>query len=299
MRQEYLAVGAVLAAVLAVGYLLALGRSPSTLLVVFVLLVGVLLLVPGVWPTLYRTTGVGAGAWLLAAGVAGGGIALSYAVGDPRPFCEGIVLHRGCLTAFGWASVVYLASTLALAVGVGHLGRYRLLRSVSAEPAREVSGGVVAVEGRVVPVDTVPGPVSGEPTAWYQSAVERPTLFRAHREVDRETADTEFYVADGSGRLLVLPDGLDDHDVTALARAHTDDDDRRRREWSYQPDDAVTVVGEQARCRVPSIRNRSWSAATARSSWDAALSPNSAGGRPSEPSSELCWRSFSAAVHCS
>jgi len=50
-------------------------------------------------------------------------------------------------------------------------------------------------------------------------------------------------VTDGSGRLLVSPDGIDAHDAAALARSHTSDDgEQRRREWSYQPDDAVTVV---------------------------------------------------------
>ena len=51
-------------------------------------------------------------------------------------------------------------------------------------------------------------------------------------------------MADGSGRLLVLAAGLDAHDVAELARSHTAaDGEQRRREWSYQPDDAVTVVG--------------------------------------------------------
>lgn len=245
MKREYLALGAALAGVLIVSYLLPLGLFQSGLLVVATLLATVVVFVPGVWPTLYRKTGVSPRGWLLAAAVAGGGIALSYLVGDPHPFCEGITPYRGCLTLYGWASAIFLASSLGVAVSVGHFGRYRRLRNPSVVPADEVSKGLVAVEGRVVPAGTaVPGPVSGKQTVWYRTAFETATLFRGYREIDDEIASHEFFVEDGSGRLLVLPDHLDEHDVAELARSHTEDTDgQRRREWSYQPDDAVTVVG--------------------------------------------------------
>lgn len=245
MNREYVAIVAVLAGSLAVSYLLPLGPYRSGLLVVLVVLVGAFALVPGAWPTLYRKTGVGAGAWLLALGVAVGGVALSYHLGDPQPFCEGTVPYRGCLTAYGWASAVFLGSSLGVAIAAGHAGRYRRLRNASLEPAGEVSEGLVAVEGRLVPAGAaVAGPVSDEPTVWYRSVVEVPTPFGGYREVDPTTADRSFYVTDGSGRLLVLPDGLDEHDVAELARSHAaEDGERRRREWSYQPDDAVTAVG--------------------------------------------------------
>ena len=43
---------------------------------------------------------------------------------------------------------------------------------------------------------------------------------------------------------MVLLDHLDEHDVAELARSHTEDiDEQRRREWSFEPNDAVTVVG--------------------------------------------------------
>lgn len=245
MKREYLALGAVLAGVLIVSYLLPLRLFQSGLLVVATLLAIVIVFVPGVWPTLYRKTGVGPGGWLLAAVVAGGGIALSYLVGDPQPFCEGVTPYRGCLTLYGWASAIFLASSLGVAISVGHFGRYRRLRNASVVPADEVSEGLVAVEGHVVPAGTaIPGPVSGEQTVWYRTVLETATLFSEYREIDDETVGHEFFVEDGSGRLLVLPDHLDEHDVAELARSHTEDTDRqRRREWSYQPDDAVTVVG--------------------------------------------------------
>jgi len=245
MKREYLALGAVLAGVLIVSYLLPLGLFQSGLLVVATLLATVIVFVPGVWSTLYRKTGVGPGGWLLAAVVAGGGIALSYLVGDPQPFCEGIQPYRGCLTLYGWASAIFLASSLGVAISAGHLGRYRRLRNASVVPVDDVSKGLVAVEGRVVPAGTaVPGPVSGKQTVWYRTVLETATLFKGYREIDDETANHEFFVEDGSGRLLVLPDHLDEHDVAELARSHTEDTDgQRRREWSFEPNDVVTVVG--------------------------------------------------------
>lgn len=242
---KYVVVGSGLAVAAAVHYLLSVDLLVSGLFVCFVFLASVVAFVPGVWPTLYRSSGIGTGAWLLAAAVAAGGIALSYWVGNPQPFCDSTFSHRRCLTPFGWASGAFLVSTYGLAIAAGHLDRYRRLRNASPVSAAEVDDGPVAVEGRLVPAgEPVAGPVSNEPTVWYRSAVERATLFEGYREIDHEIGGDEFYVEDGSGRLLVLPEHLDAHDVADLARSHTDSDgERRRREWSYQPNDAVTVVG--------------------------------------------------------
>lgn len=244
-KREWLVVGAVLVGAFAVEYFLPLGQLPSLLLVTFVVLVGVFVLVPGAWETLYRRTGIAASAWLLAAAVAGTGIALSYLVGDPRPFYDGLHPYRRYLSAYGWASVVFVASSLGVAIAVGHLGRYRRIRNASSVPAAEVEPGLVAIEGRITPADgTLAGPVSGEETVWYRRARETATVFRGFREVEREVDGTEFYVVDGSGRLLVLPEHVDEHAAAQFAESHSaDDGDGRRREWSYEPDDPVTVVG--------------------------------------------------------
>lgn len=245
---EFVAVGAILVGAAALDYLLPLGGLPSLLLVVFVVLVGVFVAVPGAWPALYRRTGISTTAWLLAAAVAATGIAASYLVGDPRPFCDGLG-NRGCLTPFGWAASIYVGSAVGVAVAAGHLGRYRRLGRATAVPAADVEAGLVAVEGRIVPSgSTHVGPVSDEEAVWYRRARERPTLFGGYREVERETVGNEFYVADGSGRLLVLPDRIDGHAAAEFAAGYTEDDgDDRRREWSYRPDDAVTVVGRASR----------------------------------------------------
>lgn len=243
-RPAYLAVGVALVAAVAVASFLPLTPFQSGLLVTLVVVVGGAVVVPGAWPTLYRKTGIGPGAWLLALAVAVGGIALSYAVGDPEPFCEGTG-YRGCLTPHGFASALFLASCIGVAVGAGHLGRYRRVREASVEPAGEVREGPIAVEGRVVPAsDTLAGPLSGELAVWYRSAVEAATPFGGRLETDCETAERDFYVEDGSGRLLVLTDRIDEHDAAELARSHTEEHgERRRREWRYEPNDAVCVVG--------------------------------------------------------
>lgn len=254
--KENAVIGAVLVGVFAVGYFLPIEPLPSLLLVVFIVLVGTVVLVPGAWETLYRKTGIGAGAWLLAATVAGAGVALSYLVGTPQPFCEGIHPARGCLTAFGWAATIYVGSSFGIAVGAGHLGRYRRIRRAAAVPAADVDEGIVSVEGRVVPAGpTLDAPVSGEEAVWYRRARERPTLFRGYREVEQETAGNEFYVTDGSGRLLVLPDRIDVHTAVEFAHSHTAaDEEGRQREWSYRPNDPVTVVAyasDVSRARYP------------------------------------------------
>lgn len=244
-KREWLIVGGVLVGTFAVEYFLPIGQLPSLLLVTFVVLVGAVALVPGAWETLYRKTGIGAGAWLLAAAVAGTGIALSYLLGDPQPFYDGLHPYRRYLSAYGWASVVFVASSLGVAIAVGHLGRYRRIRNASSVPAAEVESGLIAVEGRITPADgTLSGPVSGEETVWYRRARETSTVFGGYREVEQVAEGSEFYVVDGSGRLLVLPEHIDEHAAAQSARSHSSDDgDGRRREWSYEPDDPVTVVG--------------------------------------------------------
>lgn len=244
-KREWLIVGGVIVGTFAVEYVLPIGQFPSLLLVAFVVLVGAFVLVPGAWETLYRKTGIAAGAWLLAAAVAGTGIALSYLLGDPQPFYDGLHPYRRYLSAYGWASVVFVASSLGVAVAAGHLGRYRRIRNASSVPAAEVEPGLVAVEGRITPAGgTLAGPVSGEEAVWYRRARETSTVFSGHREVEQVAEGSEFYVVDGSGRLLVLPERVDEHAAAQFANSHSaDDGDGRRREWSYEPDDPVTVVG--------------------------------------------------------
>lgn len=245
-REEWSVVVALVGGTMAVEYLLPLGPLPSLLLVLFAALGGVFVVVPGAWATLYRRTGVGRAPWLLAMLLAAAGITLTHWLGDPQPFCEGIAPSRPCLTAYGWAASIYVASTLGIAIGAGHLDRYRRLRRAAAVPATEADDGPVAVEGRIVPLDrSRTGPVSGEDRVWYREVAERPTVFHGYREVDETVDGGAFYVEDGSGRLLVLPDGLDEHDVAEHARDHTEHgEDGRRREWGYPPGEAVTVVGE-------------------------------------------------------
>lgn len=245
-HSEYVLAAAALVLALLANALLPLDLFASGLLTVLLLALAGVALVPGAWARLYRATGIGAAAWLVGLGVAAGGIGLTYAVGDPQPFCEGIQ-HRGCLTAYGWASIGYLGASLAAAIAAGHAGRYRRIRAASAEPAAEVEEGLVAVEGRVEPLaEPVSAPVSGERAAWYRSAVEEPhpLLADAHLQTDAEAAGDAFYVADGSGKLLVYPERIDAHDAAQLLRSESSEEDGwRQREWRVEPDDAVAVVG--------------------------------------------------------
>lgn len=245
VSKETLVLAALLVGIMVVNEVLPIGDLPSILSVIIVVIAGVLMLVPGAWETLYRVTGIGVGAWLFAIGFAATGIAASYVFGSPQPYCEGLNPYRGCLTAYGWASAIYIASSLGVAVGAGHLDRYRRLRRASSVAADGVHEGIVAVEGRIKPAGTtLNGPVSDEETVWFRRATETSTLFGGHRELEQEVVGNKFYVTDGSGRLLVLPEHLDAHDVGEFATSHTaDEGDTREREWSFKPDDAVTVVG--------------------------------------------------------
>lgn len=245
-RGEWAVVAALIGGAMPVEHLLPLGPLPSLLLVLFAVLVGVFVVVPGAWDTLYRRTGVGRAPWLLAMLLASAGIALTHWLGDPQPFCEGIAPSRPCLTDYGWAASIYVARTLGIAIGAGHLDRDRRLKRAASVPATEVDDGPVAVEGRIVPLDRPrTGPVSGEDRVWYREIAQQPTVFHGYREVDEAVDGGAFYVEDGSGRLLVLPDGLDEHDVAEHARDHTEDGgDGRRREWGVS-----TRVGRDRRRR--------------------------------------------------
>lgn len=243
-RLRVLLVVALLLVAFGAQFLLPLDPLSSGLLVALLAVVGGIAALPGAWPTLYRKSGVGVGAWLVGVAVAAGGIGLTHLLGDPQPFCDG-VSHRGCLTLYGWASTFYLAGALGVAIAVGHLDRFRLALCTEVGPANDVTEGPVAVTGRVVPVGDPPtGPVSGEPVVWYRTAVEEPTSVGGRTERSVETGGVPFYVEDGSGRLLVVADDVDPHDAVELARPHTEvEGDRHRREWSYEPNDAVTVLG--------------------------------------------------------
>lgn len=242
---EYLVIGSGLVVALSFDLLTPLDLLASGVLAAATVLVATVVVVPGAWPAMYRKTGVGVAGWALWLAVAGGGLGLAYLVGDPDPFREGFVSYRPRITPFGLASAVFLGGSIGLVIAAGHLNRYRRLRNATPTPAAEAREGLIAVEGVVEPAGRpVTGPVSGEPTAWYRRVSEREILFEAHRELYRETGGGAFYVADGSGRLLVLPGGLDDHDVAELADERTEEaDGHRLREWGYRPGDEATVVG--------------------------------------------------------
>lgn len=196
---------------------------------------------------LHRKTGLGPGALALAAVVLVAGLAATYRLGDPRLFCPGIH-HRGCLTLYGWGSVLFSAGTLGVAILAGHYPRYRRVAGAAVEPAGEVTpGGTVAVVGRVEDAgETLAAPGTDEPAVWYHSEVvaDGPSPTGPAR-VESDVA--RFYVVDGSGRALVEPTGADPYLLREYARTgsvRTPTDDGTRRTWVLGPDDVALVVAD-------------------------------------------------------
>jgi E3 Ubiquitin ligase len=172
-------------------------------------------------------------------------------------------------------SAVAIAGGLYLFVrGFRLLARKRLLLNTPASKVRSASLGLVEIGGRATGPYTVPAPIIGNPcylyrtTAWRQREESRS---RDWKKVAEETLHVPFFLDDGTGTLLVNPEGaeLDLHrdfcqkyDQTWLSRVpdradsflarhgiSPGGDHFRIEEWTIQPQNPLFIVGTLAENR--------------------------------------------------
>jgi hypothetical protein len=144
-----------------------------------------------------------------------------------------------------WAILILGTSIGAVAIGAG-FGRAMWQRrwAIADTPtsdAAHVFVGTNEVTGRAVPVGTpVVAPFSGVEAVWYRSLLEKEVKNdkgSSWRKVSEETSHVPFWIEDGSGRVLVRPDG-----------ASVDARDRRRSTHTGMPQryDGFTLMRQLA-----------------------------------------------------
>ena len=261
---------AVVALALAFSWLTPLDLFSGGILALAAVGLAAVVLFPRARRSVVRRTGVGLGAWATAALLFAASVALTYALGSPQPFCERPrPTYRGCLTAYGLGAALFLASTAGAAVALGHARRYRRLSGTPVGGAGTADPGRRAVVGRVVPAGETRRTPAGAEAVWYRYEVlsedgpsgdeDEPPSGPA---TDGGTEFAQFYVEDGSGRLLVVPQDVDEYLAAAYATTATTtveagdpmpgdaavaaDRTYRVREWRIEPDDVVFASGRVA-----------------------------------------------------
>lgn len=192
------------------------------------------------------------------------GFASTFALG-------GETTGRGDLD-FALAGAVYVVGLVGLALGLGNLDEYRLVRRTPTADAVAVDPGPVEVAGEALPADgTLRTPFGDREALCVRWRIEE------YRDYGRRSAWTTveygdggvpFFVDDGTGRVCVDPAGGDlrlgeehtvavdaDEDIPAAIRDFVVDrpdvalggDDRRFVESHVAPGDPVVVLGVASR----------------------------------------------------
>src|SRR5690606_24521813 len=123
----------------------------------------------------------------------------------PRP-SRAAYCYRGRVSpALAFALLLaILAASSAVQLGRAR-ARRRLIERTPTSPASAVREGHVEVQGRIVPLATVPAPLAGKPVVHARVEIQeerREGVFVTVREEERRLP---FLLEDGTGRVRVLP----------------------------------------------------------------------------------------------
>lgn len=144
----------------------------------------------------------------------------------------------------GWFITLSLLGLTSFWAWYANLKRYRTIADTPTSRIVSAPQGYIEIAGRGVhpPGDPLVSPLSGLPCLWYRYRIEK-------REGDRwttiesATSDDTFGVNDGSGMMLVDPDGAE---ILTSRKQTSREGNYRRTEWTLIAGETVYVIGEHA-----------------------------------------------------
>lgn len=113
-----------------------------------------------------------------------------------------------------WSGVGSVGGLVAFTRGFGKLRALRRIENTPTSTVRSMPMGLVELHGIAVTEESLTGPFSAKPVAFYRIRVEEYRRSGRHSRwvtLHEETSFDPFWLEDPTGRVLILPDGADLH----------------------------------------------------------------------------------------
>lgn len=101
--------------------------------------------------------------------------------------------------------VLTLAAVAALYSGLKKVREAALVGKIRETPVRDISSGMVRVFGKIEGDDPLISPLTGVPCYYYNASARALSKRREWRDRKKATAQRDFYLNDGTGRVRVVP----------------------------------------------------------------------------------------------
>lgn len=147
-----------------------------------------------------------------------------------------------------WQSRASMMAGLAVAAAIGvgawlaALHRRRAITDTPTSRIATAAQGFVELQGRgkLFGEQALLSPLTGLPCLWYRFVIEKRDRDNRWRQVQSGTSEVSFIVDDGTGEVLVDPDGAE---VMTRHRESWMRDDRRYTEWKLLAGDEIYALG--------------------------------------------------------
>lgn len=135
------------------------------------------------------------------------------------------------------------ASAIGLVAWIAALHRRRAITDTPTSRVATAAQGFVELQGRGKPFgeQALHSPLTGLPCLWYRFVVEERDRDNRWHRVQEATSEVSFVVDDGSGEVLVDPDGAE---VVTRHKEHWTHDNRRYTEWKLLAGDPIYALGD-------------------------------------------------------
>ena len=145
-------------------------------------------------------------------------------------------------TPAGWMFVFALVGASSAWAWLANLRRYRTVADTPTSRIASAPQGYVEIsgQGRQPPGFQLRSPITGLPCLWYRYIVEHREDNR-WRVIESGISDDTFGVDDGSGQLLVDPEGAE---ILTTRKQVSQQGEYRRTEWTLIENETIYVVGE-------------------------------------------------------
>ncbi len=145
-------------------------------------------------------------------------------------------------TPAGWMFVFALVGASSAWAWLANLRRYRTIADTPTSRIASAPQGYVEISGRgrQPPGSQLRSPITGLPCLWYRYIVEHREDNR-WRVIESGISDDTFGVDDGSGQLLVDPEGAE---ILSTRKQVSQQGEYRRTEWTLIENETIYAVGE-------------------------------------------------------
>ncbi len=151
----------------------------------------------------------------------------------------------------GWLLTLSLVGLISFIAWLANFRRYRTVSDIPTSRIASAPQGYVEIigQGRQPPGDKLVSHVSGMPCLWYRYLIERRRGDR-WEYVDSGASPDTFGIDDGSGSLLVDPEGAE---IRTSRKSVVSEGGYRKTEWSLLEGETIYALGEHVTLGGPNV----------------------------------------------